>query len=86
MLVFQPLEKHWTKPIRIGIKIVLGLIYLIFLFYLNFFIINGQLITEHSLYVAQSVEIRALATDSVPRINYTLVTKTPIDAASLFYN
>lgn len=86
LLIFQPLEKHWTKPIRIGIKIVLGLIYLIFLFYFSFFVINGQLIAEHSLYSAQPVEIRALSTDSAPRINYTLVTKTPADTATLFYN
>lgn len=59
---------------------------LILLFYLNFFLINGQLITEHSLYQEKIVYIRAFATDYAPEIEYNLVTKTPTETSKLFYN
>ena len=84
--VFLRLEKHWTKPLRVGIKCVLGLIMLIFLFYWNFFLINGQLIAEHSLYESKVVLIRAFEQDSTPDVEYDLVTKTPAETYSFFYN
>ena len=54
---------------------------LIFLFYWNFFIINGKLIAEHSLYEEKVVYIRAFSDDSTPNIEYNLVTKTPDQTA-----
>lgn len=59
---------------------------LIFLFYWNFFLINGQLIAEHSLYESKVVLIRAFEQDSTPDVEYDLVTKTPAETYSFFYN
>ena len=64
--ILHPLEKHWTKPLRVGIKCIIGVILLIFLYYWSFFLINGQLITEHSLYEVKNVEIRAFSSDPSP--------------------
>ena len=84
--MLHPLEKHWTKPIRVGIKCIIGVILLIFLYYWSFFLINGQLITEHSLYEVKNIEIRALTSDPYPDITYSLVTKTPTETYTQFYN
>lgn len=68
------------------VKCLVGLIFYIFLFYFNFFLINGALLAEHSIYEAKTIEIRAFDTDSVTSINYTVVTKTPDTTYSSFYN
>lgn len=71
---------------RALIKCLLGLIFYIFLFYFSFFLINGALLAEHSIYEAKTIEIRAFDTDSTTSINYTLVTKTPDTTYNQYYN
>ena len=56
------------------------------MFYINFFKINGYLIGERHSYEVKVVEIRAFSTDTIPNINYTLVTKTPVETNKMFYN
>lgn len=83
---FATLEKSYTKSIRISVKCLIVIVVYLFLFYFNFFRISGALIGSRETYETKTVLIRAFPTDSVPSINYTLVTKTPTETNLLFYN
>lgn len=56
------------------------------MFYYNFFYINGTLLGSRNSYVVSIIPIRAFTSDSMPNINYTLVTQTPSSTNSTFYN
>lgn len=57
-----------------------------FLFYFKMMEANGVLLGQKHAFKTQIVQIRGLATDSVPNINFTLITSNSQAAALLFYN
>ncbi len=71
------LDEVYTRPIRLSVKCLIVIMVYLFLFYLNFFKVNGSLLSSRQMYEAKLIPVRSDDTDTKPSANYTLVTKTP---------
>lgn len=82
---FKVLTEHWTRKVRYVLKLLVSCILYIGLFYLAFFRQCGGLLVNRNFYQAVPITTRGNATDSVPTVNFSVVTTTPAYFAS-YYN
>lgn len=61
------------------IKGVIACIIYVFFFYLNFLTTTGSLLKSRYDYVTKVIHLRSDALATTPTINFTLVTRTPLE-------
>jgi hypothetical protein len=72
-------EKHWSKPIRVILKGIIALLIYIFAFYYNFLAINGSLMKSRYDFSTELLTLRSDSLSSTPTINFTSVTRSPLE-------
>jgi hypothetical protein len=80
------IERHWSKPIRVFTKGLIALIICIFAFYFSFFKINGDLMKSRYDFDTELLYLRSDSVTTTPTINFTAVTRTPLDTYNSLNN
>jgi len=82
---FNTLTESWTRKIRYVFKLIVCYTLYILLFYMAFFRVCGFLLVNRNFYQAVPITTRANVNDTVPTVNFSVVTTTP-SYFSDFYN
>lgn len=82
---FDTITNSWTRRIRFALKIMFTFALYIPLFYMAYFNICGNLLVQRNNFQSVSVLTRQNSNDSMPTVNFTLLSTTPAYFAS-YYN